>query len=133
MPFDATPVSASRSDTKVTYWGFVRWLYSKRDDEVVGYAGDPYHCPIATYLRETDPTREFAVRATKYWQSWSVQSERRLPRWAALFVFTVDSARPRSALTAARARQVLGVLGIPAALYFKVAAALTSNGTPRTG
>jgi hypothetical protein len=79
---------------ELTKKNLINWLHSKKDNEIVGYAGEADSCPLATYYKE-NKTNVDCVAVTagevryvkKYGNKIWVKV---LPKWAKNFVAIID-------------------------------------------
>lgn len=86
---------------------FAAWLRAKPPTEIVGENRDCHACPIANYYNEASGGCDLVIfeRWGDYFGDRG-DGARRLPAWAADFVFTVDCDE-NGQITAERALEIL--------------------------
>ena len=89
---------------KLNKKAFRTWLKSRPQCDIVGESGNPWACPLATFLFDTTGNASL-VSAKMY--SDSKWNETPLPQWAQAFISTIDCADDYFVVTRERALQVL--------------------------
>jgi hypothetical protein len=72
--------------------GFMRWLNTFTDDEIIGYAWDPFECPLQHYLKSLNPTLKVSVGGgVHYWNDNEMfHSPEVLEQWQIVVVKITD-------------------------------------------
>lgn len=92
---------------------FKAWLESKEPDDIVGFCGSVYKCPVAEYVRAST-----GAHYVKVAYDWATIKQRKFypprakgfvpPKWASEFASTVDDEATSRGITARRALEILG-------------------------
>lgn len=94
---------------RISRGAFVRWLSTKKPDEIVGLSRDSCGCPIARFHNEIGGV-EITIFEDANRAGYIVDrgySRHPLPFWAEVFVSKVDGDEGKN-ITASRALEVLG-------------------------
>lgn len=84
----------------------------QREDEVVGYAGYAYRCPLAQWLSTLFEGQVYGVDGTRYGRaSCDPRGWLPLPRWAVIFVALTERYFPQ-ALTGTQAFDLLAQVSV---------------------
>lgn len=91
----------------ITKKAFIGWLHNKEDSEVVGVAGDPCICPIASFLNEEVGDCLYVNSRNVVYARGNREYTKQLPLWAKNFVVGVDRAFNQGEVTVEDAFEVL--------------------------